>query len=673
MIGSQFVKFNSSPGRLIRSGLFASVVLSTLAISVGLSRAQGVVEKQVSVASSQPANAARLGAKFLQWAPSTRSVSLSINLPLQNTAQLGDYLQRLSNPSDSLYHHYLTGAQFDAQYGPTQADYDQVKSWAASEGLTITREYSSRTVLNVKGSVAAVQSAFGVKIADFVLPNGSVVYSHDRAPQVPQHIGAIISGVLGLTNVSLHRYKHVAYQLPSDHPSAGTGPAGGLAPSDIKTAYNISNLFLSASGLTPLRGDGQSVALYELDTYTPSDIAQYSSQFGFEAPKLTNVNVDGFNSPPGYDQLEVVLDIDMILALAPNAHIYVYQGEDDTSAVTDIYQQIADDYSTTKASIISTSWGDDEASDADAIAPEAVAFAKMEAQGQTVFVAAGDTGAYENGVTLSVNDPASQPGATGVGGTTLTTKSVGGAYDYETGWDTLPLDNPYGPEGGGGGISSVWPKQSWESGVFPSVAYRQVPDVSLNADPANAYDIYIGLFGGWFSVGGTSATAPLWGSFATLANELRAKNGVTTTLGFANPALYTLGESFLYGAFFHDITIGSNGYYPALPGYDMATGWGSFIGDPLLYYLGSDLSTAPLIASFSPGSGPVGTVVTITGLNLSTTTSVRFNGVAAPRFSVSSLNSVTATVPTGASSGPITLTTLHGSAESFGRFTVTRR
>ena len=469
MFSSHLVKSIPRPGRILRSGLFASVVLYTFALFVhDPSRAQGAPEARVVLPASEPTFAARSGAKFLQWAPSSRPVSLSITLPLQHVDQLNSFLQHLNDPSDPLYHHYLTGDQFDALYGPSTADYDQVKSWVVDQGLTITKEYSSRTILNVTGSVDSVERAFGVKIADLQVPGGAVVYSHDRTPQVPQHIGAIISGVLGLSNASLHRRNHLIYQPVGRNsvsdplsliPSAGTGPAGGLAPTDVKTAYSLSGKVFTLSGPATLSGQGQSVALYELDTYDPNDVTVYASQFGLGTPNVTNVNVDGFNSPPGFAQIEVVLDIDMVLALAPKTHVYVYQGQDMTSAVTDIYQQIADDYGTTHASVVSSSWGNDEATDASAIAPEAAAFAKMQAQGQTVFVAAGDFGAYENTVSLSVNDPASQPGVTGVGGTVLTTKSVGGPYDTETGWDVLPVTSPFGPIGGGGGISSVWPKQ----------------------------------------------------------------------------------------------------------------------------------------------------------------------------------------------------------------------
>jgi uncharacterized repeat protein (TIGR03803 family) len=79
----------------------------------------------------------------------------------------------------------------------------------------------------------------------------------------------------------------------------------------------------------------------------------------------------------------------------------------------------------------------------------------------------------------------------------------------------------------------------------------------------------------------------------------------------------------------------------------------------------------PHITSFTPTSGPAGTVVTITGVSLTQTTTVTFGGVKAAKFTVVSDTEVEATVPTGAKTGLITITTSGGTATSSGTFTVT--
>src|SRR5207248_1023624 len=77
----------------------------------------------------------------------------------------------------------------------------------------------------------------------------------------------------------------------------------------------------------------------------------------------------------------------------------------------------------------------------------------------------------------------------------------------------------------------------------------------------------------------------------------------------------------------------------------------------------------PTISSFTPSSGPVGTSVTISGTNFNGATAVLFNSVSAS-FTVSSATAITATVPAGATSGPISVTTSGGTASSAASFTV---
>ncbi|MGH3415730.1 MAG: xanthorhodopsin, partial [Actinocrinis sp.] len=182
------------------------------------------------------------------------------------------------------------------------------------------------------------------------------------------------------------------------------------------------------------------------------------------------------------------------------------------------------------------------------------------AHGQTMFFSSGDTGAFcpavvgVNGVPAgvpNVNYPASSAYGIGVGGTTVL--------------------SPTGPSeiawyAGGGGESLLEPVPSWQSsttiGGAAPLATRGVPDVSLDADPESGYDVVVN--GTVEVIGGTSASAPSWqGIWA------RAQGAHGGTLGFAGPVIYAEPS----GAFY-DITLGANGY-PALPGYDLATGRGT--------------------------------------------------------------------------------------------------
>lgn len=288
--------------------------------------------------------------------------------------------------------------------------------------------------------------------------------------------------------------------------------------------------------------------------------------------------VDGYSGAAGSGAGEVTLDIELQIALAPGVNkIYVYEGPNSNAGVVDTYNKIATD---NVAKSISTSWGLAENSNSSSTRnSENQAFQQMAAQGQSVFAAAGDSGAYDNGSTLSVDDPASQPYMTGVGGSSLTTTGAGGAWSAETTWNRGSVANG----AGGGGVSTIWAKPSYQSTFGASSTYRNVPDVSLDADPYTGYAIYYN--GAWNIYGGTSCAAPLWSAFVACVNQSRVA-AAKGTLGFANTLLYQIGAGSRYSTDFHDVADNSTnlyyhattGYYHATTGYDNATGWGTING-----------------------------------------------------------------------------------------------
>ena len=505
------------------------------------------------------------------------TIHLALALPVRNQAKLTSFLQNLYNPKSPLYGKYLTPAEFTQQFGPTEQEYSEVERYAESQGLTIEHTHRNRLLLDVSGSAATVEKAFDLKLMNYRLPDGRESYAPDNNPLVPRSIAAELLGVVGLDNMTLLHPQFVKRSSLSRiaPQQIGTGPDGGMSPSDIKTAYNLSNL--------PLDGSGETLGLFEMDGYDSSDITQYENQFGLNAPYLQNISVDGASGVQSSDgQVEVTLDIEMMIALAPNANeIVVYQGPNSVSGTIDTYAQIADD---DIANEISASWVYKE-TDISSYPPfyntENNLFQQMAAQGQSMFAAAGDWGAYNGGSTLSVNDPASQPYVTGVGGTTLSVSYPGGPWSGETTWNELNI----GSGAGGGGISTIWPIPIYQQSVATpgwallsqgSTTMRNVPDVSLNSDPNTGYSIVVN--GSWGVVGGTSAAAPLWAAYTALLNQQSVANG-NPRYGFLNPLLYQLGQGSSYNQVFHDINDGSNnGFYPAIDGYDDATGWGSFNG-----------------------------------------------------------------------------------------------
>ena len=613
--------------------LLALLALALLPATIGTAHA--AAEPMVAAPRSVPAASALAGAHLLGRQALDTPVSAALTLPLRNQAALDTLLHRLYTPGDPLRGHYLTPAQFDAQFGPTQADYDAVTTYLRAQGLTV-HPYASRTLVGVSSTSGGVESAFHVHLNRYLTASGRVAYANDAAPLLPASIVARIGGVVGLDNLVVP-HPHLVARRPTSILSTpiGNGPGGGLSPTDITSVYN-----LNARSGVQLAGEGQSLGLLELDGYDTGDIRQYITQFGLpidpnDTDTLVNLPTSDFSGPSGTsNEAEVVLDIDMMLAVAPRVnHIYVYETDD--SKTIGILQLLTNMASDDFAQSISCSWGlaediialqESNSQYTTLLNAENVQLQKMSAQGQSFFDAAGDAGAYADepdlgaAATISVQDPACQPYATTVGGTTLNAvdpNTTNIAYGSESTWNDGVGD------AGGGGFSSFFlkPFYQYSSGstedptdpvgatggtyglvpgitpVFPSTPRRDLPDVSLNADPQTGYTIFVGLSGDSYDVfGGTSAAAPLWAAFTALANEARAADalGVTpgvspglpiTPVGFINPLIYQIGYG-QYGSYandFHDIDDGSdNLVYRAGIGFDDATGWGSFNGANLL-------------------------------------------------------------------------------------------
>ena len=529
-----------------------------------------------------------------------KMVDLRIVLPLRNQSQLDQFVRDIYDPKSPIYHQFVTPDQFALMFGASKVDTDIVKQFLQSQGLTVKSQSKNGLILTVTGTTAKVENAFKLSINNYKGSDGAVFYAPDQDPTIPVQVAGKIYGIVGMDNAARFKPNHtrtklntqaasapktalrrgVASYAPAAAAPAFTGPSGTIAPTDIRTAYNLNTLTSD--------GTGQKLALFELDGFLDSDITTYRNFFGLPNVPITTIKVDGFSGTPGKDTGEVVLDIDVAIATAPGlSEILVYESPNTGSGWIDQWQKIADD---NLAKVVSVSWGLDE----DNSYPfyDHTVFSQLAAQGQSVFASAGDAGAYDNcdggtlppnckdGVNtitgvLSVDDPASDPFITGVGISILTTNG-NGTYNHETA-------SLYG----GGGISHFVSIPTYQQGLTlapgsqVSSTMRNVPDVSLTADPSTGYAIFItdptsGT--GWYSVWGSSAAAPIWAAFMTRVNQGRAVLG-PTPVGWVNPKIYQIAKNNTkYANDFHDVQGGTNSFYSALAGYDLATGLGSFNG-----------------------------------------------------------------------------------------------
>jgi len=546
-------------------------------------------------------------ATLVERAPADEMVTLSLVVRLDQTL-LDQTFESLYGRSAPAQKHFLSSAEF-AQKFDLADKRKMLKDFAQANGLSLDTapDQPESLIVKVSGPSSAVEKTFSVQLNHYRDARGRAFRANTTDPMIPASLATHLGSVLGLSNLAgmfNPRIRHPSTKSSSAMISGGTGPNGGLSPTDIKTIYGLSQ--------TSLTGSGQTVALFELDSFVASDITAYEAQFGLPSITVTPVNVDGSayapNTPDG--QIEVSLDIEMIAALAPGvSKILVYEGPAAAVAtnqnVLDTYDRIATDNA---AQVASTSWGlNEQDSGLSVIQSESQIFQRMAVQGQTMYAAAGDCGAYDqedhsghcittNG--FRVDDPASQPYVTGVGGTSL---SGSVASPTETTWNEFASIEPSGT---GGGVSAVWPLPSFQQGV------RNVPDVALNSDPdTSPYSICVNgscnacVPGNCPTlVGGTSAAAPLWAAVTALINQSRATLG-TGSFGFANANLYQLATSTSSATLFNDITTGNNAHFNAGTGYDNATGWGSFKGGGLINSAGTlvaqiSLETLPNVYAF---------------------------------------------------------------------------
>ncbi len=592
------------------------------------------------------------GSRALHPVPPTTTVHADVVLKPRDAVALGAFDTAVSTPGSPSFRHYLDPGQFAAEFGPSAPTIASARAWLAGRGLRVGPTSGDGLIVPVSGSAAQIETAFALGLEQYRVPTGQVVQAPDAAPLVPSALAGDLDGITGLDDLSRPVPELVRPgdrpQLAATTPDAQSGPApraggptpttscantihatGGLSADQLASAYSFSGLYPGTEG------SGVTVGIYELEPFWESDIANFEDCY---TPTITasvnGISVDGANPNAGPGAGEAALDIEMVVGMAPKVTVKVYVGPNGGSGPLDTYARMVDDDS---SEVITTSWGQCEAQLAPAyIQAESSLFQQAVAQGQTLVAAAGDEGSEDcylfpssTDTRLQVDDPGSQPWVTSVGGTTL---NALGPPPSETVWNSGLYSGT-----GGGGISSLWTMPAWQRGVQSvytrsgdnftgaqpcptssgagTLSCREVPDVASDGDPRTGLVIACSCAsGGWARIGGTSMAAPLWGALAALADQ-----GQGSSVGFLNPALY---QAQCAGSpVFNDITTGNNQpagsapsnpprspsgpYYPATPGYDLASGLGTPVAGALVSRLRAPPpSSCPVVNAISTSSGP---------------------------------------------------------------------
>jgi kumamolisin len=447
---------------------------------------------------------------------------------------------------------FLSRDEFAKRHGADAPDLAAVRAFAAAHGLAVEQEDVARRTVVLSGTVAQFSAAFNVQLHQ-MSHAGRSYRGRTGAILLSADLGGIVEAVLGLDSrpqASPH------YRIR--HPAA----SGAVSYTPIQVA--------SAYGFPSGTGQGQCVAIIELGGgFQLADLDTYFKGLGVSTPSVVAVSVDHATNSPTNDANgpdgEVMLDVEVVGAIAPQANIVVYFAPNTDAGFLDAITTAIHD-TTHKPSVISISWGGPESSwTAQAMTAMDDAFQAAAAMGITVCVASGDNGSSDgvNDGSDHVDFPASSPFALACGGTSL--QASGSSISSEVVWND-------GANNGasGGGVSSFFALPSWQTGLnavnnqgqSTALSKRGVPDVAGNADPLTGYAVRID--GTDTVIGGTSAVAPLWAALIALINQASGKPG-----GYLNPSLYQNRQAL------RDITSGNNGDYEATEGWDACTGLGS--------------------------------------------------------------------------------------------------
>ncbi|MCL6516042.1 protease pro-enzyme activation domain-containing protein [Alicyclobacillus sp.] len=613
------------------------VILMTGALGVAAIPAVGMADTQQPVPQGIGSGVLQ-NASYFGNVPGSTPVTVDIVMKIQHQDKLEQFVAQTTDPKSPNFRRYLTPTQFQQRFAPSDGEIQAITDYLAHFGIQ-SQVYPDHLIITANGTAEQFNRAFNVVLqwAEF---NGKRFHAAKANPKVPAALANDILCVLGLSDYSRFttRFVKQADASGSDTPA---GPLN-LTPQDLIQHYDVAPLYKRATG------QGQTIGIVTLADFNAEDAYAFWDQMGIpvKANRITEIPVDGGTGWDGYE--ETTLDVQQSGALAPQADIRVYEGPNsDTGFIDTFAKAINEDI----AQQISVSWGESEPAiqyfvDLKMETPQYAyaynqLFMQAAAQGQSMFAAAGDEGAYDavrefglgSGVpgvaNLSVDNPADSPYITAAGGTTLpfhfhspsTGIDVVNEQERAWGWDYLypyfdarGLNNPdqWAARylvGGGGGFSAFFPTPAYQSGVPGVNRYtgvqqwlpssdgssltrasqptlvtgsgtgRNMPDLSMNADPYTGYLVYLsdpgqpGVNAGYATYGGTSFVSPQLAGLSALINDADH-----TRVGFWNPQIYRFAvqKNSPFTPLNESGPTNDNDFYTGTPGtvYNQATGLG---------------------------------------------------------------------------------------------------
>jgi subtilase family serine protease len=569
---------------------------------------------------AQSGNAGRFIPKAELLGPENPSKEITVNVWLKqhDKAAFDELVRQMYDKTSPNFHHFLTMAQYQAEFAPTAQEAAVVRSFLAGHNLKVTAADKNNHYLMAQGRIGDVQRAFNTQV-NRVMLNGAVHRLNASEASVVGPAAPLVSAVQGLSDLGYRSDAAPAADPETRIPYAGTLPsaigsdglffsanclrppetvtfttAGGLPSAsytgnrygaditsgvpnlppcgydaaEMHTAYRLNPLYQAG-----LNGAGQTIVIVDAfgSNTIRSDANLFSSLNGLPALTFKNLQIFRPNGPTscnatngcisGNWQFETTLDVEWAHAIAPGAHIALVLAKDNSFSNLDIANLFAIENGL--GNVISNSFGIPEVALIVFLPSELVVEDGISeiaaALGISLNVSSGDSGdnlavdraAFGiDSVSIQANG---SPFATVIGGTSTFLNSSH-FIKLQTGWGlnfvriANPTPNPptipplfFGfQEGSGGGTSFVFAKPAYQSAL--SGDFRQVPDISMNADPQTGNEIIVtpdSVLGHQQFVevfGGTSLSCPMFSALWAIANQAAGGGPV----GEAAPILYQL-------------------------------------------------------------------------------------------------------------------------------------
>ena len=596
---------------LLASGiaLVCAAVLSAPAARVAASTSSSS-EVRV-VAGAAPDVPAALGATDLGAAPSDLQMTVDLNLPIRNADLFAQDVEAVQTPGSPLYKRQFSSQVISDLFAPAPSAVASLTQFAETSGLRANMA-GNLGPLQLRGPASAMSRAFSTTFHAYREPSG-IVWANRTPAALPASVAGLISGVVGL-NTSVPTM-HSQAQCPRSASRAVTGarPAVDMCGSDgvirfvhLRLRQAVPRLRIPivdpsiglsngpgghhvANDLLALQQGAGTIGIMSYAGFDPADANQFWTQDNglTTVPGITTTIASGSPSTAPCDRYETTLDVEWSGGVAPLANIHVYEAGNLVSDAEALFSRVASDNSVDEVSL---SWSESYDYDKQFLGSAYLSsihqsISQMVLEGITFITGTGDQGAWESPASgfpenTGVNWPSSDPNALAIGGSS---GHVTAPYDgSENGW-SCPDENlcVNGLGGSNGGTNTDYSRPAYQTGTGDFANGRNVPDVSLHADPnRDAYDtVFEGVDQ---SVGGVSVSGPIWAGILAVYKQFASKGASQHSLNPAGPTpmyaswhLTTGTGSTPNQAAFHDLVVGDNGLYTCGVGYDRVTGIGS--------------------------------------------------------------------------------------------------